>query len=1043
MRPRRLEVEAFGPFAGVEVVDFDALDDAGLFLIWGPTGAGKSFLLDAICFALYGETAGDRPLARLHSDHARDVTPRVELRFALGAEEWCVRREAPRWRTKRDGSVTQASTKAVLERWVPGGADVVATKVADVNRILTDRLGLNAEEFRRVVLLPQGRFEQVLRASSAEREDLLKAIFGTTVFEDVARTLDDEARREARAIEHAEHEQEMRRDSARAEMRRLATALAEPDLGDAGANELDRLRDEARAATGPGDGDGDGDGPFTFSPLIDQTRLDRWSAALVEARGALDAAAAEAEIEAERLRAAARDATDGSRRWHQRRDLTARQHALGARTEQITALRARVDAAGRAAHTGPGLTAARSAATEHGAALERRGRAAEALAGAWASSSVTLPGPLRGSPWSATALAGVDDDWLRTAGETVVRRTGEVARAAAAAETAQTARAAAGAARREARSRAGSANRFAAEANDAEAELIGARRAVTASATAVARLEGLSADLGRLARWTAAGRRLLAADDAVADARARQVARRSDEADARLAFADARQAQLDGMAAELASGLVAGGACPVCGGVEHPRPAEAAPDAPTRAAVDRAEADAAGATARREAADAALERTQAARAEVRAEAGEAADDPDAVAARLERLRVAAAQVQCDADAGAERRRLVEALTASGEEARRLAAADARLALEAELSVAGHDERAAEAAAEAEAVLGPGADAASASRATEGLENLGEALVALSRSRSSALVASATMAEADAALDAALTAAGFATAAEAEAAVVAEAEVEGDRRSIEQWEADSATVATELGHASLADLPVDCPDPAPAVVAAERSSRRHRALVEACVRIGAAAAQVGEIAGDHAVHAEELTVAAAEHDLRRRLAEICGGRSGDRVSLQRWVLAAHFETICERANHRLAVMTDHRYSLRVHTGSSHGARSGLDLRVHDAHNDHEREVTSLSGGETFQASLALALGVADVVAERSGGVHLDVLFIDEGFGTLDPDALHLALDELDRLRAGGRMVGVISHVAGLRERISAGIEVRRDRSGSHVVVGATV
>ena len=185
------------------------------------------------------------------------------------------------------------------------------------------------------------------------------------------------------------------------------------------------------------------------------------------------------------------------------------------------------------------------------------------------------------------------------------------------------------------------------------------------------------------------------------------------------------------------------------------------------------------------------------------------------------------------------------------------------------------------------------------------------------------------------------------------------------------------------------------------------------------------------------------VAEAEHAVRHRLAEVCSGRSGDRVSLQRWVLAAHFATICDRANRRLATMTDGRYTLRVHTGSQRGARAGLDLRVHDAHNDQEREVTSLSGGETFQASLALALGVADVVAERSGGIRLDVLFIDEGFGTLDPDALHLALDELDRLRAGGRMVGVISHVAGLRERIPAGIEVRRERDGSHVRMGLGV
>ncbi|HEX7131544.1 MAG TPA: SbcC/MukB-like Walker B domain-containing protein, partial [Iamia sp.] len=217
---------------------------------------------------------------------------------------------------------------------------------------------------------------------------------------------------------------------------------------------------------------------------------------------------------------------------------------------------------------------------------------------------------------------------------------------------------------------------------------------------------------------------------------------------------------------------------------------------------------------------------------------------------------------------------------------------------------------------------------------------------------------------------------------------------------------------------------------------------HRALVEAAARVGSAAATVAEAEAAHRDEAAHLAVAVAEHEVRRRLAEVCVGRGGDRVSLQRWVLAAHFETICERANDRLAVMSAGRYSLRVHTESSRGARAGLDLRVLDAHSGEEREVTTLSGGETFQASLALALGVADVVGERSGGVELGVLFVDEGFGTLDADALHLALDELDRLRAGGRLVGVISHVPGLRERIGTGIEVRPDRLGSEVLVGAT-
>ena len=118
----------------------------------------------------------------------------------------------------------------------------------------------------------------------------------------------------------------------------------------------------------------------------------------------------------------------------------------------------------------------------------------------------------------------------------------------------------------------------------------------------------------------------------------------------------------------------------------------------------------------------------------------------------------------------------------------------------------------------------------------------------------------------------------------------------------------------------------------------------------------------------------------------------------------------------------------------------GSKAGLGLRVLDAFTGEQRDVSSLSGGETFQASLALALGVADTVQAHSGGVRLDALFIDEGFGSLDPDSLQLAMDELDRLREGGRLIGLISHVAGLRERIRSGIEVVATERGSRLVVG---
>ena len=1026
MRPLRLEVEAFGPFAETQVVDFDDLGAAGLFLISGPTGAGKSFLLDALCFALYGETAGDRPLARLHSDHARGTTPRVELRFRLGDEEWCVRREAPRWRHRRDGTATQNPAKAVLERRVAGGVDVVATKVTDVNRILVDRLGLTAEELRRVVLLPQGRFEQVLRATSAEREDLLKAIFGTTVFEDVARTLDEAARDEARALDEAHHEQALRRDAARAELRRLAADLAP----------------EAVAAAGlaPGDGPSLPVALAADEEAPGQADLDRAARRLREAVEVVGGAATEAGGAADAAATRAREEADATRRWDQRRALEARLHDLDARAAAIDADRARLAAAERAGRAVASLDAAEAREVEAAAAATRTAEAAAAVAAAWSSCSVTLPDPLRGRPLTADELVEADTGWLGEADRAVARRAAEVDHAAAEVRTAAEASAAATRAEAEADARGASAARFAAKAEELEAELGPSREAVTASRGAAGRVGALRDQVALLARWAAAARRLPAADAAVTEARARLDAHRQAELDARDAFADAREALLDGIAADLAAGLEADAPCPVCGSEAHPRPARPVDGAPSRADVDAAEAAVVAATAAREAAAARVEAATAARAQVRVEAGEAGDAPDGVDARLVDARAALDDAEAEADARRDREAAVAGLEAAVVEARRLAQDDAARAATEGAAVEGHRTRADEAAGAAEAVLGPGADPASARRAERGLTALAVALADLGRARAGARDLVARAAQAGDAAAAAVAEAGFADRAAVRAAALPPAEAAALAAAIEGWEADRARVRAELAHASLADLPVERPDPAPAEAEAEAGARRHRSLVEARVRLASAADLVGEVAAAHGEAEAALAVAEAEHAVRRRLAEICTGRTGDRVSLQRWVLAAHFATICDRANQRLAVMTDQRYSLRVHTGARHGARSGLDLRVHDAHNDQEREVTSLSGGETFQASLALALGVADVVAERAGGVRLDVLFIDEGFGSLDPDALHLALDELDRLRAGGRMVGVISHVAGLRERIPAGIEVRRERTGSHVRVG---
>ena len=277
---------------------------------------------------------------------------------------------------------------------------------------------------------------------------------------------------------------------------------------------------------------------------------------------------------------------------------------------------------------------------------------------------------------------------------------------------------------------------------------------------------------------------------------------------------------------------------------------------------------------------------------------------------------------------------------------------------------------------------------------------------------------------------------------ARAALRSAAERDEARRHVDEHKVAIDGVARDLEADELQGLPEERPDTGAADAAlavadtTAREANEHRTLA------AAASEEIRGLAGEHRkliqVHAQAL----ADADTWTTVADRCDGRTPPKVSLQRWVLSAYLEEICVFANKRLGSMTGGRYRLSVHRDREWGGgKAGLGLRVHDTYTGQDREVSTLSGGETFQASLALALGVADVVATHAGGVRLDTLFVDEGFGTLDSEALQLAMNELDRLREGGRAVGLISHVGGLRERIRLGIEVYPGYRGSTLRVSS--
>ncbi len=549
-----------------------------------------------------------------------------------------------------------------------------------------------------------------------------------------------------------------------------------------------------------------------------------------------------------------------------------------------------------------------------------------------------------------------------------------------------------------------------------------------------------------------------AADDASALVKARTDARRQEDAyfSARLETSDLRdqasrlrEARIDGMRAELAATLVDGAPCPVCGSLDHPelcelrgervtREQEEAADAEAAAAADRAEifgAKLAAAdilvgdlTARLEAAgftvpaDLATLEAEAARLAVRAdEMAAQAAQLTADAARLSKVQAALDALDQDiAGTGRLRAELTEQRDA---ELRQAAEADQRAAryresLLAQLEGLPDLETALRAAREAADALIAAADAADA---------VARAEQTASGAQDRALQAAATAGfpDLDAVRDAQRPAGWRATA----------------DQDIRAHEASAKANAELLADPDL-DVPADPPaDLAGALIAVDAARQAHDDALAASRLARHRAEQLAELAPRLTESLDQLKPLADRADEARRLADLAAGQGANtlRMTLSAFVLAARLEEVAAAASDRLLAMTSGRYSL-IHTDARRGAgRSGLGLLACDAWTGVDRDTSTLSGGETFLASLALALGLADVVTAEAGGTRIEALFVDEGFGSLDEETLDEVMTVLDGLREGGRMVGIVSHVAELKQRIPAQIRVHKGRSGSHLTV----
>ncbi|MBT2469633.1 SMC family ATPase, partial [Streptomyces sp. ISL-66] len=512
---------------------------------------------------------------------------------------------------------------------------------------------------------------------------------------------------------------------------------------------------------------------------------------------------------------------------------------------------------------------------------------------------------------------------------------------------------------------------------------------------------------------------------------------REESTAAREHWLELKETRLRGIAAELAAALVAGEPCTVCGSAEHPEPARPAPGHVDRAAEDAAHARFERAEERRAEVERRLAAVREARAEAAAAAGgattaELLELTSDLSTRHAAAHAAAAALHSAREqlARAEREHAVRSSDRLDAEVRAAARATRREALDQE-----------QASLEAELALVRGDAPSVAARAgvlEDRVRMVGAAAAALRRAEATA----ARLKEADGQLADAAFKAGFDTVEEAADAVLPEYQRTDLQHRMDAWQAEEAMLADRRGEqdtAAAAALPPADPDAALAY--ADRAAVMLRSAGSA---VDASRVRCTEL--DRLSHQAERELRALgplreEYDRVARLAGLTAGTSAEnerKMRLEAYVLAARLEQVAAAATVRLLRMSGGRYTL-VHSDAqaSGRGRSGLGLHVVDAWTGSERDTATLSGGETFFASLALALGLADVVTDEAGGMRLDTLFIDEGFGSLDDQALDEVLDVLDSLRERDRSVGIVSHVADLRTRVQTQLEIVKQRGGSVV------
>lgn len=1018
MRLHRLRITAFGPFGTTQDIDFDDLSAAGLFLLHGPTGAGKTSVLDAVCYGLYGSVPGPRQGSgqgvTLRSDHAQPgVRTEVCLELTVAGRRLEVTRQPPWERPKKRGTgTTMEKAQSWLREYAAGEAEStgawkdLSRSHQEIGEEITQLLGMSKEQFCQVVLLPQGDFARFLRADAEARGKLLGRLFDTRRFAAVEQRLAEQRREAEGAVREGDRElladAHRMQQAAGGSLEDVESPLPELSPGDPGLAES----------------------VLTWAAVARTSARERRTVAEC-ALGAAESAQAAAGRRLDDVRELDRLQT----RFAQARERSELlQERAGEHRERLD----RMERARKAERVAPALGLRRATEEEHRRASADETRARGQLPATFADSGAA--GLAAAARKAAEELGGLES------ARRAERRLTELGAERTSLE-------------REERADDELLREAAGWLDGWEATKAALQERIECAQEAATRAEHLAGQLeptqGRL---EAARRRDRLTGEATA-AHERALAARERATTAHEHWLALKEQRLTGIAAELAAGLADGAPCAVCGATEHPAPA------PRSAGhVDRATEESALAAYRQtEELRTQEERQLGEVREALAAAAAAAlgssgtetgtEEPEAalqgpsvgqLAALVEELRREHAEARSRASGlHAAREALAQA---EREHDRRVAARQEAVVRAASRATLRDAQEREQADLDSELTRARGASGSVAARAAQ-LERQAALLTEASEAVRSADDTAQRLKDADARLADAAFRAGFDTPGDAAEALLDDAGHRELQHRIDAWQNEEAAVRSLLAEPDAAAAAEEPPaDLRAAQEAAEHADQRARVAASALDAATRRCAELDRLSERSAAGSRRLAPLRADHDRVARLAGLAAGTSADnerKMRLESYVLAARLEQVAAAATARLRRMSSGRYTL-VHSDDRTGrGRSGLGLHVVDAWTGRERDTSTLSGGETFFASLALALGLADVVTDEAGGVRLDTLFIDEGFGSLDDQTLDEVLDVLDSLRERDRSVGIVSHVADLRRRVHAQLEVEKGRAGSVV------